>query len=347
MNTKGRGGPRIGCCNFIALLTFCTPAFAGTTWEFATEYPENTMPGLGIATFQRLVNTSAGDLLQIDAKYAAPIKSSGLIKAVREQRLQGGDAFAGSLGEVDPIFQLSSLPFVTQSIDDARRLACVARAEYSKVFERHGQHLLYVTPWPPTGLWTREPIASPHDFPALTVRTYDKISEAVMTTVGARAINASFSEVMPRLENGSVNGILSSGDGDAGRRFWKFLPNFTAITYAVPLSFAIVDDSEYRKLSQALKDKVDAAAAETEREQWTRVETRVEKNFAQMRVNGIAIHAAPSPSVMEMLRKAAAPSIAAWREKAGPERERILERYQSDGRSVSYCAEAVFEASVQ
>ncbi|WP_081068019.1 TRAP transporter substrate-binding protein [Burkholderia territorii] len=347
MNSKGRGGPRIGCCNFIALLTFCAPAFAGTTWEFATEYPENTMPGLGIATFQRLVNTYAGDALQIDAKYAAPIKSSGLIKAVHERRLQGGDAFAGSLGDVDPIFQLSSLPFVTQSIDDARRLACVARAEYAKVFERHGQHLLYVTPWPPTGLWTREPIASPHDFPALTVRTYDKISEAVMTTVGARAVNASFSEVMPRLENGSVNGILSSGDGDAGRRFWKFLPNFTAITYAVPLSFAIVDDSEYRKLPQALKDKVDAAAAETEREQWTRVETRVEKNFAQMRVNGIAIHAAPSPAVMELLRKAAAPSIAAWRENAGPDRERILERYQSDGRSVSYCAEAVFEASAQ
>lgn len=347
MNIKGRGGPKIGCCNFIALLTFCTPAFAGTTWEFATEYPENTMPGLGIVTFQRLVKAYAGEALEIDAKFGAPIKSSGLVKAVREKRLQGGDAFAGALGEVDPIFQLSSLPFVTQSIDDARRLACVARAEYAKAFAQLGQHLLYVTPWPPTGLWTREPVASPHDFPALTVRTYDKMSETVMTTVGARAINASFSEVMPRLENGSVNGILSSGDGDAGRRFWKFLPNFTAITYAVPLSFAIVDDSEYRKLPQALKDKVDAAAAETEREQWTRVETRVEKNFAQMRMNGIAIHATPSPAVMRVLKDAAAPSIAAWRNKVGPDRQRILTRYESDARGVSYCSEAVVEASAE
>lgn len=347
MNSKGRGGPWIGCCNFIALLTFCTPAFAGATWEFATEYPENTMPGLGIATFQRLVSTYAGDALHIDARYNAPIKSADLIKAVHEKRLQGGDAFAGALGEVDPLFQLSSLPFVTQSIDDARRLVCVARSEYAKVFQHHGQHLLYVTPWPPTGLWTRDPVASPRDFPTLTVRTYDKISEAVMKSAGATAINVSFSEVMPRLQNGTVNGILSSGDGDAGRRFWKFLPNFTAITYAVPLSFAIVDDAHYQALPPALKDKVDAAAAETEREQWTRVETRVEKNFAQMRVNGISIHAAPSPAVMQVLRAAAAPSIKTWREKVGADRQRILEQYEADGKSVSYCAEAIVEASAR
>jgi hypothetical protein len=65
--------------------------------------------------------------------------------AIRDGKLQAGDAFGGALGEVDPIFLLSSLPFVATSVDKAHRLADLARADYAQAFEKQGQHLLYIT----------------------------------------------------------------------------------------------------------------------------------------------------------------------------------------------------------
>jgi len=48
-------------------------------------------------------------------------------------------------------------------------------------------------------------------------------------------VSLSFADTMPKLVDGSINAVLSSGDGDAGRELWQFLPYFSEITYALPI----------------------------------------------------------------------------------------------------------------
>ena len=60
----------------------------------------------------------------------------------------------------------------------------------------------------------------------------------------------SFADVLPRIVDGSIEAVLSSGDGGAGRKLWDYLPYFTEIGYAMPLSFG--------KLSQPLYDGLPA-----------------------------------------------------------------------------------------
>ena len=61
---------------------------------------------------------------------------------------------------------------------------------------------------------------------------------------------------MPRLADGSINAVLSSGDGGTGRKLWEYLPYFSEITYTLPLSVASVNN-------QAVYDGLNPVLAET------------------------------------------------------------------------------------
>ena len=147
----------------------------GTAWSMATEYPATTVSGEGIAFFAgRLAEESSGRLT-IAPSYDAPggLKSADIVAAIRDGRLAAGDFFAGALGRIDPLFALSSLPFVAPGPAEALRLLDTARGLYANRFAREKQRLLYATPWPASGLWAKKPIVTPADLAGLPLRVYD------------------------------------------------------------------------------------------------------------------------------------------------------------------------------
>ena len=118
----------------LALAFGAASAQAQTVWRMPTEYPANAMPGEGIATFAASVAKRADGRLAIEPVYDAKLKSADVPKALAEGKAEAGDAFGGSLGGLDPVFALSSLPFVIGSIEDAKRLALAARPAYEQAF---------------------------------------------------------------------------------------------------------------------------------------------------------------------------------------------------------------------
>lgn len=306
------------------------PAFAQTRWEMPTEYPATAIPGEGVATFARLVNERSGGRLTIEPSFNATkgIKSAGMLAAIQEGKIAAGDAFAGALGAATPLFGLSSLPFVATSIEDARRLTDLARPAYDKVLAGYGQRLLYTTPWPASGIWSKEAVTSAKDLVGLSIRTYDATSTAVMNGAGAKAVNLSFADAMPKVKDGSVTAVLSSGDGGAGRNLWQFLPHFTEINYALPISLATVSLAAYDALPADLRQVVDNAAAETEQRQWIAIGTRLQENYARMRANGVSIRTDVPADMAQALAAAGTAAVEDWRTKAGPDGAAILDAFQ-------------------
>src|SRR4051812_18999358 len=168
------------------LLLFPAALQAQAVWDMPTEYPANAMPGVGLTGFAKHVAEASAGKLQIrpsfDAK--AGIKSAGMLAAIAEGRVPAGDAFAGALEAEDAIFALPSLPFLATSSAEARRLADIARPYLSAALQRKGLRLLYLTPWPPSGIWSKAPLKAPSDLTSLSIRTYDKTSSAVFASVG-------------------------------------------------------------------------------------------------------------------------------------------------------------------
>jgi len=304
---------------------------AQTVWDMPTEYPENAMPGVGLAAFAKHVTElSAGKLTikpSFDAK--AGIKSAGMLAAIAEGKVQAGDAFAGALEAEDPVFALPSLPFLVTSIADAKRLSDIARPHLAAVLEKKGLRLLYLTPWPPSGIWSKIPLKTVPDLSALSIRTYDKTSSEVFSSVGAKAASISFADTMPKLVDGSLNAVLSSGDGGAGRKLWEYLPYFSEITYSLPMSVASVNQAAYDVLPSDLRAAVDTASRQTETELWLALSTRLQQNYEKMRQNGVTIDSSPAPAIVAALRSGAATAQAAWCTRSGPICQQVLDAFKA------------------
>ena len=70
----------------------------------------------------------------------------------------------------------------------------------------------------------------------------------------------------------------------------------------------------------------DQAAAQTETEQWKRIDGRLQQNYANMRKNGVAINTSVPLPVQRALKDAAADSVKNWKAAAGPEAAAILKQ---------------------
>jgi TRAP-type C4-dicarboxylate transport system substrate-binding protein len=313
------------------LLLHPIAAQAQAVWDMPTEYPQTAMPGLGLTTFAKHVAESSAGKLQIKPSFdaAGGIKSAGMLAAIAEGKVQAGDAFAGALEAEDAIFALPSLPFLVTSVADAKRLADLARPHLAAALQKKGQRLLYLTPWPPTGIWSKTPLKTPGDLADLSIRTYDKVSSEVFAGIGAKAAWMNFADAMPKLADGSINAVLSSGDGGAGRKLWDYLPFFTAITYSLPLSIASLNQSVYDGLSPDLRAAVDAAGRQTEAELWLALSTRLQENYQRMRENKVTIDDTPAPAVIAALQSAAVVAQRAWCTRSGPVCQQTLDAFKA------------------
>ena len=296
-------------------------------WSMATEYPASSMSGEGLRFFAETLARESGGRLAVKLSVdTAGVKSADMPAAVRDGGVTGGDAFAGGLGRLDPIFLLSSLPFVAATNSDARRLYEAARSAYARRLAQEKQLLLFATPWPPTGVWAKKPIVASADLQGLAIRAYDATGVKVFAAAGAQPVNLSFADTMPRLVDGSIAAVLSSGDGGAGRRLWDHLRHFTEINYAVPLSLATLNERVHAALPPDLRAAVDRAAAATETRQWQLLETRLAENYARMTANGVIITRvdALSADLRALLARSAGEAIEAWKVQVGPDAAKLL-----------------------
>jgi TRAP-type C4-dicarboxylate transport system substrate-binding protein len=315
----------------LSFLLLASPAAAQTiNWQIINEYPATSLPGEADAFFADAVKRKTDGRVVVtplpDAK--SGLRTRDQVKAVSEDRFAMADSFGGALADEDPAFLMSSLPFVTPSADHARKLYDAALPLYQKLFAQRGQKLLFVSPWPPSGIWSANPIVDRTALAAIRIRTYDKTGTDVFSKVAAQATVVSFADLNAKLESREIDAVLSSGDGGAGRQLWKFLPHFSNITYAIPLSFGTVSVAEWSKLDATTQAAIEEAGRETTDHQWAAMQGRVERNFKVMRDNGVTIAERPPLDVILALSAAGAQTLIEWQGKAGADAVRAFEDYQ-------------------
>ena len=303
------------------------PARAQTSWAMATEYPATAITGEGVAFFARAASDASGGALAVTAQPNGP-RSADLPEAVAMGKLQAACAFTGAMANAIPLFGLSALPFLTGSAADAAKLLAAARPAYAETLAARGLVLLYATPWPPSGIWSREALPDAEALKGLKIRTFDATSTEVFRAAGAAPQQISFADAMPKLRAGEMDAVLSSGDGGAGARLWEVLPHFTSIDYAWPLSLAFASAAAFGALPAAAEAAVRQAGQLTEARQFTTIATRLAENQARMQAAGVRM-ADGSASLRGALRAAAAPAVAAWQEKVGERGARILAAYRA------------------
>src|SRR5437588_7781449 len=171
-------------------LALVAPAVAQTTTlDLINESPATSISGEADAFFANAVKRKTEGRVVIrpipDAK--SGVRSRDQLKAVSEGRFAMANTVGGTLGEESPVFLMSSLPFVTPTIEDARTLYEAAKPLYEQLFAERKQKLLYVAPWPPSGIWSAASISDARARRALKIRTYDNTGTEVMAKVATSA----------------------------------------------------------------------------------------------------------------------------------------------------------------
>ncbi|WP_136068653.1 TRAP transporter substrate-binding protein [Modicisalibacter radicis] len=314
----------------LGLATLAVPAYSASNMDFSNEYNASSIHAQGDAWFiDRVRELTDGEVdITLHTGGSLGFRSADHFYAVADNAVQIADSLSGTLGGIDPIFLLSSLPFVADDIESAHRLYDIARPEYAKVFEDNDQILLYASPWPASGIWSKTPVTGMADLDGLKIRSYDRNGTEALLSAGASPVKLSWADVVPQLATGGIEAVLTSAEAGANGSFWEHLSDFSAINYAVPLNMVHMNRDAFEALGEANQQAVLQAAKETDAHNWEVVKKRLAQNYAELREHQVAIHD-PIPAEFQAgLEKAAEPVVAHWVETAGDRGQRILEQYR-------------------
>lgn len=306
------------------------PALAQQAWDLSMEDKANSLPGEGAAYFADAVREKTGGQVDITVHYGGSLgfKNKDHLDAVATGALPMAQSLAGTYGGSEPIFLLSSLPFVVASLDDAKKLYEQARPAYEAALAKHNQKLLYATPFPPSGIWAKKAVRSMDDLKGLKVRTYDVNGTTTFKEAGASPLQISFSDVIPQLSTGNIDAVLTSADGGRSMSFWDYLSYFNAVNYAFPLNVTSVNLDSWNALSDEQKDKVMEAAKETEDRDWSAVTTWTKRNYDALQEHKVEIVDDEPKDFLSSLSEAGQKAVEDWLGKTGDEGKNILDSFQ-------------------
>jgi len=299
-------------------------------WDMALEYAATSIHGENDSYFIKLLKEKSGGKITITHHPGASLgyKSKDQFDAVTDGALPLADTYVGPLRGIDPIFLLSSLPFLAKTIDEAKILWQVSKPYYEKVLQKSNQILLLVSPWPPSGVWAKKPIRSLDDLKNLKIRTYDPNGTITFKNIGAAPIQLSWSDVVPQLGTGGIESVLTSAEGGVSSKFWDLLSHFTEINYSAPLNMIHMNADAYKKLTPELQKTLLAVAAETDDRAWETAKGRVQQNYKDMKAHGMTVVTDCPSSVVDALAKAGQPAVDEWLGKMGPDGQKILDEYR-------------------
>ena len=219
--------------------------------DFSNEYNATSIHAQGDAYFiDKVKELTDGDIgITLHTGGALGFNSGDHFYAVADGAVDIADTLSGTMSGIDSIFLLSSLPFIVEDIEDARRLYEIAKPYYEEVFEDNDQILLYASPWPPSGIWSKTAIANQSDLENLKIRTFDRNGTETFRNVGASPVSLSWGDVVPQLATGGISAVLTSAEAGANGSFWEHQDHFSAVQYAIPLNMVHMNKAVFDSLS--------------------------------------------------------------------------------------------------
>lgn len=311
-----------GVASLAAGMALATAAPAQIAWDLANEYPPNSIHAQTAEVFIEALQEATDGAIAITPHHGAALgfRSTDHFDAVGDGAIPIASSFGGVWSGIDPVFLISSLPFLAASIEDNWALYQASRPYYEEAFDAANQVFLLASPWPPSGLWGNKPLDSLEAMSGVRIRTFDTNGTVTLRNAGAAPIQVSWADVVPQLSTGAIDGVLTSADGGAASQLWEHQTHFTEVNYAMPLQFLHMNRDEYDMLSDAQREAVHEAARVAEQYGWDLLAERVVENYETMQSYGMVIVDGVAEEFLAALGEAAAEAHSEWAARFGEER---------------------------
>lgn len=315
-----------------ALTALGLPAFAATKWDMADEYGAQALSGKASAFFLAELEKKVGDALTITYQGGGALgyKSADHFDAVADGAVQAAVTLATQLGGIDPMFNLSSLPFIASTPEEAYLLWQAAREDYAKIFEENGMVLLWAMPNPPSGVNAPRPITSVDALKGLRIRTYDVNGTQTMMNAGAAPLQVAWSDLIPQLSTGGIDAVLTSADGAMQLSLWDYVSDFTELNYAMGLFMCHVNKDAFDALPAEVQTAMMEVVDACDTYNWQIMKESIDAAYAVMTENGMKItrDADVPAEVFTFLQEAGAKVKEGWLAETGERGAAVMARFE-------------------
>lgn len=334
--------------NLLALLMaalFIISLLAGCSSKPATEQAQTTQPivwtansvwppdnhqSIGLQEFANRVKQATNGKVEITVQTGGALGYKGpeLLKVVRDGLVPVSDILTSGVAGDEPLFGVVTLPFLIQNFEEGKLLNEIARPYFAKVLEEKWQQkLLYISPWPAAGLWSKKKVESVADMKGLKTRTYDKNGALVIEAVGGTPYPLPFSEVYSALSTGVIDSVLTSTPTAVDAKFWEVLKYYAPINITMATDIVTVNLKAFNSLDKQTQETILRVAKEVETEMWAKVAKLDKEKEALCNEKGI-ITVQPSKEFLNQLAAITKNIREDWLKTAPPEAREIVDKFQ-------------------
>jgi len=312
-----------------AALGLAAGPLRAASWDMPTPYPEATFHTQNIIQFAEEVTQATDGKLEITVHPAGSlIKHPEIKNAVRSGIVPIGEVLMSRLSNENPIFGVDSIPFVATDYSASQKLWRAARPVVADLLAEQGLKLLFAVPWPPQGLYTKEPVDAMDDLKGMKFRAYNAATERIADLAGAVPTQVEVPDLPQAFATGRVDAMITSPSTGYNTKAWDYVNHYYDTKAWLPRNITVVSQKAFDRLDAAAQEAVMEAADAAARRglEMSRQETTEKTRLLEE--NGMAVHQ-PSEALIAGFEEIGQTMAREWAEQAGDRGKKILEEYRA------------------
>jgi TRAP-type transport system periplasmic protein len=276
---------------------------AQTTWRLASGYSDTSFHTINLREFASDVTRLSDGKFKVDVRSNnSLLKLADIRTAVGSGTVEAGELILTGISKEFPLAGADAVPFVVNSMNDAKRLWDLQRVALEKQLGAKGLVLLYSVPWPSQGLYATRPIVRKVDFSGSKMRTYNATTSRIAEMLGASGVDVPMVQVADALASGKMDSMISSAVTGVENKVWTHLKYFYEINAWTPKNAVIVNAAAFAKLSSVEQKALRDAAKIAEERGWKMSRAAAQDAVQTLRANGVKVESMPPNLEREFTR---------------------------------------------
>jgi TRAP-type transport system periplasmic protein len=312
----------------IAIACLTCSANAQTKWDLPSGYSASSYQTQNVQQFADEVERATAGKLKMTVHASGSLyKANEIKRAVQTGQTQIGEFILSGAANENPLFGVDSVPFLATSYPDARKLWAASKPTLEKLLTSQGMRLLFVSPWPPQGLYSIKPVTSVSDLKGTKMRAYNPATSRVAQLLKAQPATIQLAELGQALATGAVENFLTSSASGVENKLYEQTKYFYDVNAWLPKNAVVVNQKAFDALDRGTQDIILKAAAAAEIRGWKISEEKDGEYVKELAVKGMRV-GNPPEALRKELQEIGQVMTAEWLKTAGDEGKAIVDAYR-------------------